>query len=127
MLLVLPGVWRTWAVLIGNGTLAAIVLMAAAGIGIGHLLGGPRHEDRTSLALATVSSNPGLAVAILSTNVPSLQRPATATVLLYLVVQLIVAWPYTRARRAPSEVGLYRVAERRGVRRPGPDRRRVVG
>lgn len=123
---VMPGMWRGWSVLVGDGTLAAIVLVAAGGILIGHLLGGPRHDDRTSLALATVSSNPALAIAILSTNVPALQRLGTAAVLLYLVVQLVVAWPYTHARRPASDGVFYRVAERRSIRRAGPDRRRIV-
>lgn len=127
LVLLLPHAWRAWAVLIGNGTVLVIMLLIAIGIGAGHLLAGPREADRTTLALATVSTNPGLAIVVLEANLIQGSDLAVGAVLLYLLVQAVVTWPYQRARRTPSVVGLYRVGERRRRPRLGPDRRRVVG
>ena len=47
--------------LIDNGTLAAITAFILAGLAAGYLLGGPKPENRTVLALTTVSSHPVVA------------------------------------------------------------------
>ena len=127
ILVILPAVWRAWGTLVGNGTLVAMMVMGTIGLAAGHFLGGPREQDRTSLALASVSSNPGLAAGILSANMAAQHRLAVAAVLLYLVVQAVVSIPYKRARKPAPTSGLYRIGERRSVPRPGPDRRRAVG
>lgn len=127
LVVVLPAVWPAWGALVGNGTLAAMMLMGVIGLSAGHALGGPRDRDRTSLALASVSSNPGLATAILSANMLAQQHLAVTAVLLYLVLQAVVSIPYKRAHKPVPSGGLYRIGERRSVQRPGPDRRRAVG
>lgn len=124
VVLLLPRAWRAWSVLVGNGTLMAVFLLIAIGIGAGHLLGGPREQDRTSLALASISSNPGLTMAILSANAIQESRLAAGAVLLYLVASTLVSIPYTRRRGVPATIGLYRIRQRRVTGRPGPDRRR---
>ena len=123
IVLLLPHAWRAWSILVGNGTLMAVFLLIAIGIGAGHLLGGPREQDRTSLALASISSNPGLAIAILSANAIQQSRLAAAAVLLYLAVSALVSIPYMRRRGAPATMGLYRISQRRITVRPGLDRR----
>jgi hypothetical protein len=74
------------------------------GLAAGHLLGGPDAEDRTVLALSTASRRPAIAMAIAHTNFPE-QTLAMAAVLLYLIVDAIVALPYlnwTKRRHAPG-------------------------
>jgi BASS family bile acid:Na+ symporter len=54
--------WPTIRSLLGDGTVVAAVLLSALGLLVGHLLGGPDPENRTVLALATVSRHPGVAL-----------------------------------------------------------------
>jgi bile acid:Na+ symporter, BASS family len=84
--------------LIGNGTLAAMVGFVIAGLAIGHLLGGPDPHDRSVLALSTACRHPGIAVGLASANYPD-NHQATAAILLYLVVNIVVCVPYVRWRR----------------------------
>jgi bile acid:Na+ symporter, BASS family len=79
--------------MIGNGTLLAIVAFILMGLAVGHILGGPKLEDRTVLALMTSSRHPGIAVAIASTIYPE-KNLVIATVLLYLLVNIIISFPY---------------------------------
>jgi bile acid:Na+ symporter, BASS family len=80
--------------LIGNGTLAAMVVLAVVGLTAGHLLGGPDPDDRAVLALTTSSRHPGVAMVIASTNFPEQRNLILAAVLLYLVVNALVSMPY---------------------------------
>jgi BASS family bile acid:Na+ symporter len=83
------------ASLIGNGTIAALVAFVVVGLAAGHLLGGPDAEDRTVLALSTASRHPAIAMAIAQTNFPE-QKLVMAAVLLYLMVNGLVALPYLK-------------------------------
>ena len=118
--------WRSWIALIGNGTLAVMFLVIVFALCAGHMLGGPREDDRTSLALAATSSHPGLALAILTTSSVQQLHSAIAAVFLYLVVRALVTHPYSKSRQRGKYGPLYRIAERRHEMRPGPDRRRMV-
>jgi len=101
----LPIVFRSWPifrVLIGNGTLFAIVMLTGLGLAIGHLLGGPVPEHRTVLALATSSRHPAVAIIIGTTDFPG-NGLIIGAVLLSLLVSAIasapyVAWSRRRAR-----------------------------
>jgi len=84
--------------LVGNGVLACLVLFTLVGIAVGHFLGGPEHDDRTVLALATATRHPGIAIAIASINFPD-QKVVMAIVLYHLVVGTIVSLPYVRWRK----------------------------
>ena len=88
--------------LIGNGTLAAFTAFCAAGLLVGHLLGGPL-ESRRVLAMATACRHPGVAVAIAHATFPE-NRDVTPAILAYLLVSQLVTLPYLRltARHAPS-------------------------
>src|SRR5262249_10955455 len=82
--------WRSMMVLIGNGPLVAIVAFILVGVAAGYLLGGPDPANRTTLALATASRHPGLAMAIASANFPGQFRSIGAAILLYLLVKAVV-------------------------------------
>ena len=86
--------WRSMVGLVGNGTLASIVAFIFVGVTAGHLLGGPDPANRTTLALATASRHPGLAIAIATANFPGQVRLITAAVVLYLMVKAILLIPY---------------------------------
>ena len=85
--------------LLGNGTLLSIVIFVMVGVAVGHLLGGPDLSERSTLALATASRHPGLALAIASANYPGQRRNVAAVVLLYLIVKAIVLIPYNAWRK----------------------------
>jgi BASS family bile acid:Na+ symporter len=84
--------------LIGDGTLVAIVGFIVAGLVAGHLLGGPEPHDRTVLAIFTASRHPGVAMAIGIANAPG-EKQVLATVLLYFIMNIIIAIPYMAWRR----------------------------
>ena len=85
--------WPAVKLVLVNGTLLAIVLVAIAGLGVGHLLGGPAIEDRLVLALSTASRHPAIAIAIAQATFPG-EKLVTATVLLELVVVTLISVPY---------------------------------
>jgi BASS family bile acid:Na+ symporter len=120
--------WRAWWTLVGNGTLIAMIMLTIIGLGAGHFLGGPRAEDRKSLALACASSHPGLAAAIVAANAAPGNaaggRLAMAAVLLGFMVQTIATVGFKRTRRTIISGALSRCGlDRRGAKRPGRDRR----
>lgn len=88
------GSWPAMRSLIGNGTLAAIVVMTLVGLGIGHLFGSPNRDDRVVLALATASRHPAVAIAIVSANFPD-EKLVPAAVVLALIVSALTSVPYT--------------------------------
>jgi bile acid:Na+ symporter, BASS family len=106
MLCVIPILIRVWPAmvsLIGNGTILVMVVFVLVGLAVGHFLGGPDREDRTVLALSTATRHPAIAIAIAQANFPD-QKLAPAAILLYVLVSVIAAAPYLRARRR-REVG----------------------
>ncbi|HEU4996055.1 MAG TPA: hypothetical protein VFT29_14665 [Gemmatimonadaceae bacterium] len=121
--------WREVFTLVGNGTLVAFVLFSAIGLLAGHLLGGPLEEDRTALALATPARHPGVAIAVAAANFPAYAQLAGAAVVLYLLVEFIVARPYIARRESllePDTLSRSGIDRRHGSR-AAADRRRVVG
>ncbi len=98
--------------LMGNGTLAAIVAFVLVGLAVGHVLGGPDPADRTVLALMTASRHPGVAITIASASFPE-RKPIVAAILLYLLVNAILYLPYRAWCRRHQTGG--------GERRPDRD------
>jgi BASS family bile acid:Na+ symporter len=96
--------WPQTMSLIGNGTLVVFAAFVAVGLVAGHLLGGPEPEDRTVLAIATASRHPGVAISIAAINFPE-QKLATAAVLLYLLVSIVISMPYTIWRKRLATAG----------------------
>ena len=91
--------WKEFGALVGNFTLLAIVVFVAAGATVGHLLGGPRPEDRTTLALATAARHPGIAIAIAHANFPEQTIPVAGAVVIYLILRIVLSLPYMKWRR----------------------------
>ena len=92
-----PAIWA----LVGNGTVIALAAFVLVGLAVGHFLGGPEPENRSSLAISTASRHPGIAIALAQANFPE-QKLAMAAVLLYLLVNGFVSIPYllwTRRRQ----------------------------
>lgn len=89
--------------LLGNGTLLAIIAFIVFGILAGHFLGRPDPGEQTTLALATASRHPGLAMTIAAANFPAQRKPVAAAILLYIVVRFLLLIPYTRKRRSAEE------------------------
>jgi predicted Na+-dependent transporter len=83
---------------VGNLTLVAIVVFTLVGLVVGHLLGGPKPENRTVLALATACRHPGVAVTIASSLVDD-KKPVIAAVLLCVLTAAVVTTPYVKARK----------------------------
>ena len=95
---VLPILFKTFPVflqLLGDGTILAIVAFVVIGMLIGHLLGGPEKADRTVLALATASRHPAIAMTLANANLPD-HKLVPATLLLYLLINAILALPYLK-------------------------------
>lgn len=92
--------WPWMRVLIGNGTLVAIILLTVLGLGIGHLLGGPDPDTRSVLGIATATRHPAVAITISVAAAPShVLSPsalvlAPAAVLLALIVGAVASVPY---------------------------------
>lgn len=82
---VLGGATGAMLSLIGDGTLLSISVFSVFGFIVGHLLGGPAPENRPTLALASATRHPAVALAIAHANFPN-QRLAMPAVLLYLMV-----------------------------------------
>lgn len=89
---------RELLALLGNGTLVVMVGFVAAGLAIGHRLGGPDPDDRTVLALSTACRHPGIALAAAAANYPD-DRHVASAILLYLLLNLLVCLPYVQWRR----------------------------
>lgn len=90
--------WKTFGTLAGNGAMFALALFMIAGTAIGHILGGPLDRDRTVLAIATSSRHPGLALAIAKENYPDQLPLVAGAVVVYLILRLLLAIPYSRWR-----------------------------
>ncbi|MBA2963794.1 MULTISPECIES: Na+-dependent transporter [Ramlibacter] len=84
--------------LVGNFTVVAVIVFTLAGLGIGHMLGGPDPDERTVLALSTCTRHPAVAIAVLHAEP---DRPSIlAALLLILIVGSIVSAPYMKWRAA---------------------------
>lgn len=100
-----PLLWFAWPsiyALFGDGNVLVIAVMAASGLAIGHLLGGPDPEDRTVLALSTASRHPAVALAI-GVAAGEQSQKAMAAVLLYMLVAIIVSIPYVAWRKRVAQ------------------------
>lgn len=84
---------------VGLAGLALIVLMTLAALAIGHLLGGPDADERTTLALTCASRFPGLALLVASVNFP--KADALPVVVAYVLISSAAVFPYVRRRRSP--------------------------
>jgi BASS family bile acid:Na+ symporter len=95
--------WKAFGVLAGDGSLLALAIFIIAGTVAGHFLGGPRAEDRRTLAVGTSSRHPALALAIAHANFPEQTRLVAGAIMIYLVLRTVIVLPYLRRSRSSSE------------------------
>jgi BASS family bile acid:Na+ symporter len=88
--------WKAFGAFVGDGGILAMVIFVVAGTAIGYFLGGPRAEDRGTLAAATSSRHPGLALAIAHVNFPQETALVAGAVVIYLIVRILVLIPLRR-------------------------------
>lgn len=111
---IIVGAWPIVASVVREGTMTAIVLLALIGLAVGHFLGGPREDDRTVLAFATVSRHPGVAIAVANlTDEPM----APIGVLLAVLVSELATAPVQDLAQTPARRAGRRSAELRAVAR----------
>lgn len=132
--------WPDIRELLGNGTLLAMLIMAFAGLAIGHYVGGPEDDNRVVLALATAMRHPAVAIAIGQAAFPGNQM-IRAAVLFAVVVVAVATTPYASwaarhqserrqrsihlsGRRSTASPTAYHGTERRASSTRGGDRRR---
>ncbi len=99
-LVVIAGTWEAIWAATGRGTVLAIVAFVLLGLLVGHFLGGPEPSNRTVLGLSCACRHPAIALALASANYPDMRFGST--ILLYLIVSLIVGFPYIAWRRRVS-------------------------
>jgi BASS family bile acid:Na+ symporter len=80
--------------LLGHGTITAIVLLAVAGLGIGHLCGGPARKNRRVLAMATATRHPAIAISLASVASPNDERIAGVVIALAVLAAGLAAITY---------------------------------
>jgi BASS family bile acid:Na+ symporter len=100
VVLLLVGLWPITRSFLGNGVGVMLAVLAAIGLGVGHLLGGPLDSDRTVLAISTSSRHPAVALAIATSGplTADLVKQELAVILLYVLVAAIVSIPYKKWR-----------------------------
>ena len=84
---------------VGLPGLGLIVLMTLAALAIGHVLGGPDPEERTTLAMTCASRFPGLALLVASVNFPN--GNPLPVVVAYVLISSAAVFPYSRRRARP--------------------------
>jgi len=99
---IIAAAWSVMASVVRRGTLTAVVVTALLGLAAGHLLGGPEEDGRTTLAYATVSRHPGVAIALASLTD---QRLAPIGVLVAFLMSTLALVPYTLWRKRRRAAG----------------------
>jgi BASS family bile acid:Na+ symporter len=86
-----------WA-LRGSGRIPAFAAFVVLGLLVGHVVGGPREEERLVLALSVACRHPAIALAVAEANFPDSPNLALA-ILLYVVVSVVVSAVYLAVER----------------------------
>jgi bile acid:Na+ symporter, BASS family len=92
VIVLLAGIWREVWGATGAGTILAMIAFVAAGLLVGHLMGGPDPEHSVVLALSSACRHPAIALTIASSNFPD--QHFAGTILLFLIVNALVGIPY---------------------------------
>ncbi|MEJ5329331.1 MAG: hypothetical protein WHT07_04185 [Desulfobaccales bacterium] len=77
---------------VGWLSMAVIVLMVAVSLAIGHLLGGPRRDQRSALATASIARNFGLALFL--AELSDYGHHFIPTLVMYMILGFLLAIPY---------------------------------
>lgn len=80
----------------GPLSVLAVVLMAAAALLSGHLLGGGDPIARQTIAVANATRNAGLAIALITLNFPKSAHSILTTIATYAVISAIASAIYAR-------------------------------
>lgn len=100
LVLVLPAVLSALSL----ATLLVMFGFTAAGLAVGHALGGPDRTDAVVLAIACANRNPGLAIGLAASIFPAESFAGTA--IIYALVSNVAVTLYTRLqRRRAAETG----------------------
>jgi bile acid:Na+ symporter, BASS family len=91
-------------------SLLAMTAFVAAGLGIGHVMGGPDPGDAVVLAIACSNRNPAIAISVAAANFPS--ESFAPTVLVYALLVGVVTKPYITWQR--RRLAVARPVERGG-------------
>jgi BASS family bile acid:Na+ symporter len=83
-----PAVW----VLVGDGTIVAILLFLAIGFAVGHVMAGSDPERSLVLALSTACRHPAIAFSIAAANFP--EERFGAVIVLYVLLGAVAGLPY---------------------------------
>lgn len=81
------------SLLLGWSAIAAVLIMAMAAVIIGHLLGGPRTDQRAGLAIASLARNIGLALFV--AGVSGNEKGIIPTLLVYMLLGVSVQILYS--------------------------------
>jgi bile acid:Na+ symporter, BASS family len=99
LIVVLPTIMRG----LDLPTLVAVVVFIAAGLAVGHFLGGPEPDDSIVLAIACATRNPGLAIPIAAANFPN--ENVVVAILLYAIIGGTVQKPYVNWQKRRMAAG----------------------
>ena len=72
---------------VGGTSIAAMVIMVLVGLIVGHLLGGPRQEHRSTLAVASIARNVGLAIFIVTLS--KVGQNSLPAIVVYMLVGVV--------------------------------------
>ena len=84
--------WGVFAPMMGDGTVIVMLLVVAAALAAGHLLGGPDPNDRAVLAVTAATRHPGIAVLIAKSVEIDPRIPAA--VLGFMIIGIFAGLPY---------------------------------
>ena len=104
-LVLLAATWRAIWSATGGGAVVALVVFVAAGLAVGHFLGGPEPEHATVLAMSTACRHPAIALTVAAAAFPD-ERFA-GTIILYVIVNTVLWMAYAawqKRRTAPAIV-----------------------
>lgn len=89
MLILVPSIFRSIIVIFGSRGVLAVILIDVISLVAGWLLGGPRNDERFTLAVGTALRNPAMAMVIATTK---FSAPAvSASVVVYFLIQFLGA------------------------------------
>jgi bile acid:Na+ symporter, BASS family len=97
LLLLLVSVAPTLVDVLDVRTILAMTAFVAAGLGVGHVMGGPDPSDAVVLAIACTNRNPAIAISVAAANFPT--ESFGPTILVYAVLVGIVTKPYITWQR----------------------------
>jgi bile acid:Na+ symporter, BASS family len=96
VVVLLIAMWPVIQLYIGNGVVLKLAAMAAGGLVIGHLLGGPDEANREVLATSTASRHPAVAIAVANAFPLAEGKEELGVIVLYLIVATVLTGLYQK-------------------------------